>query len=329
MSDDPKPEATPSAPKKRAPRAKPPTKAAALKALGLSKEDLDNLKAAAKELAELKAQTPAQNPQPNVVEASATLRPAEGFGGDGTQAAPSDPQQHLESRPAPSNEQGSMPTTSKEPVWYIRNLRGMEVGFRLSRQNAVGQKRTNLKPRGMRGDIVKLEPGDLQDAELQTQVSYGLVEVIPEGEALEAIKKQYTNHANAVSPHIAMLRNPLGQEYNTQPRTLSDEESMGYKVADLDPRLMQGKLSDQEIRRGGGFAQDASQTPTGGNPAIISDGFQQQQNFMAPTQTALGGAADNEKAAQIDALARSTQFEGPGAGLGEVTVKVEPVQRVQ
>jgi hypothetical protein len=205
----------------------------------------------------------------------------------------------------------------------MRNLRQMDVGFRLSRQEATGQKRTNLKPRGQRGDIVKLEPGDLKDAELQTQVSYGLVEVIPEGEALEAIRKQYTNYQNTVPAHIAMLRNPKGEEYTqVNPVTMaSDDEAYGIKVADLDPGLMQGKLSDKEIKRSGGFAQNAQQTPTGGNPSIISDGF------MAQPQQGLGNNGDNEKAAEVDALARSKAFEGPGAGVGEVTVKVMPTQR--
>jgi hypothetical protein len=206
----------------------------------------------------------------------------------------------------------------------MRNLRDMEVNFRLSRQTESGKKRTHLEPRGRRGDIVKLEPEDLRDVELQTQVQYGLVEVIPEGEALEAIRKQYNNAQTSVPAHIAALRNPLGQEYDLPVRTLSDEEAMGYKVADLDPALMQGKLSDREIKAGGGFAQPnlvgPVQNPSPGR--IISDGFLDQ------TQTGLGNSAgDNERAAQVDALARSKQFEGPGAGLGDVVVRVAPTQK--
>lgn len=315
MSEDVKPVVKSTAPKKRAPARKAPTKAAALKALGLTKEDLDAIKS-------LRSQQAAPA-EPNVVEASAVLRPASGFGGDGFGPAPSDPQAHLDNRHAPAQvaQPAAVQAAIEEPVWYMRNLRHTDVGFRLTRQSDSNKKRTNLKPRGQRGDIVKLETGDLKDAELQTQVAYELIEIIPEGEALEAIRKQYTNHQQSVPAHIAALRNPLGQEYNTQPRTLTDEESMGYKVADLDPALMQGKLSDKDIKRDGGFARmQPVQNPNPGN--IVSDGF------MAAPQQELGrNSTDNEKAAQIDALARSKQFEGPGAGLGEVTVKVAPVQR--
>lgn len=304
---DSTPEKAPRKTPARRPASKGPTKAQALKALGLTNEDLAYIKAKATER--------------NVVEASATLHPGSSLGG-------SDPQSALEFRPAPKflPERANAVdfATHEEPVWYMRNLRHTSVGFRLSRQNTQGQKRTELKPRGQRGDIVKLEPGDLKDAELQTQVSYGLVEVIPEGEALEAIRKQYTNHQNEIPSHIAMLRNPKGEQYpQANPvRMASDDEAYGIKVADLDPALMQGKLSDKEIKRDGGFAQNAQQTPTGGNPAIISDGF------MAQPQQGLGNAAgDNQRAAEVDALARSKAFEGPGAGVGEVTVKVMPTQR--
>jgi hypothetical protein len=286
-----------------------PTKAAALKALGLTQKDLDALKA----LSTAGLPTP---PDKNVVEASAHLTPGPGFGGR------EDPLAVLETRPAPPPQEVAIPQAPQEMTWYMRNLRNVEVGFRLSRQSESGQKRTQLKPRGQRGDIVRLETEDLKDGELQTQVAFGLVEVIPEGEALAAIKKQSTNQRTAIPVHIAALRNEKGEELS-QVRTLTDEEAMGYKVADLDPAVMQGKLSDREIARNSGFAQQnivgPVQTPSPGR--IVSDGF------MAAEQQALGGAGDNERAAQIDALARSKQYEGPGAGLGEVTVKVAPVQR--
>ena len=146
-----------------------------------------------------------------------------------------------------------------------------------------------------------------------------------EVEGVTAINKQFTNRQAQVPAHIAMLTNAKGEQlYPDQVRMATDEEAYGIKVADLDPALMQGKLSDQDIKRGGGFAQNASQTPTGGNPAIISDGF------IAPTQGDAAQLGNNDQRSQeIDALARSKQFEGPGAGLGNVTVKVEPVQRVR
>lgn len=297
-------------PAARKPAKRGPTKAAALKALGLTREDLEILaKAKAAPEGAIADTFPPEGYHfttsstaevaPNVVEGSATLHPA--------------------------SELRFQDEDQDEPVWYIRNLRGVDVGFRLTRQQKQGEKRTSLKPRGSRGDLLRLQAEDLRDPELQAQVGYGLVEVIPEGEALEVIKKQYTNAQTQVPAHIAMLRNPLGEEYapNTV-RVASDEEAYGIKVADLNPDLMQGKLTDREVKRDGGFVQNAQHTPTGGNPAIVSDGF------MAPTQTDSSQMGNNdERAQQVDALARSKQFEGPGAGLGEVVVKVEPVQRVQ
>jgi hypothetical protein len=37
--------------------------------------------------------------------------------------------------------------------------------------------------------------------------------------------------------------------------------------------------------------------------------------------------ATTRRLLEVDALARSKAFEGPGAGVGEVTVKVMPTQR--
>lgn len=322
---------------KPAPRKKPagPTKAAALKKLGLTQADLDTLTV----LASIRDATSSDDersqveallghsihtetePASQIHEASAHVTPGPGLGGQ-------DPQAALEDRGAPKSElpdNWPAATSTEEPVWFMRNLRGVDVGFRLTRQQKQGEKRTNLKPRGVRGDMVRLESGDLKDPELQTQVSFGLVEVIPEGEALEAIKKQYTNAQSQVPAHIAMLRNPKGEEYEqaNPVNFASDEEAYGIKVADLDPALMQGRLSDKEIKRDGGFVQNAQRTPTGGNPAIISDGF------MAPAQGDGQLGSNDERSQQVDALARSKEFEGPGAGLGEVTVKIEPVRRVR
>lgn len=322
------------APKRKPAARKPvkrgPTKAAALKALGLTPEDLEAIKAlreaktndAAVDAAESLAGHPLKRSE--VHEATANLKPAPGFGGLGGD----DPQKALEERPAPAKREWNAPDPDADPVWYVRNLRGVDVSFRLSRQkdHSNPKDRIALKPRGARGDMVKLESGDLKDPELQTQVSFDLVEVIPEGEALEAIKKQFTNQQTVVPAHIAALRNPLGKEYaQANPvKFATDEEAYGIKVADLDPDLMKGNLSDREIKRGGGFVQNAQHTPVGGNPAIISDGF------MAAAQTDSSQMGNNDQRSQdIDALARSKQFEGPGAGLGSVTVKVEPVQRVQ
>jgi hypothetical protein len=329
---EPTPEKAPrKTPARKTATRKGPTQAAALKALGLTKEDL----AALKELRTQQASTPEPAPActcnpgeacsdcpPKVVEAAANLRPGSGL----VNPNASDPQAEIEYRQAPVPQQPNIPQTAEEPTWYMRNLRYMEVGFRLSRQSDSTKKRTQLKPRGQRGDIVKLEPGDLKDSELQTQVAFGVVEIISEGEARQAIAKQNTNRQQAVPSHIAMLRNEKGEEYtqSNPVRMASDEEAFGIKVADLNPDLMSGRMSDKEIKRDGGFAQQnlvgEVQNPSPGR--IVSDGF------IDPVQTDSSQLGNNDQRSQeIDALARSKAFEGPGAGLGEVTVKVAPVQR--
>lgn len=307
---------------RKKPARRGPTKAAALKALGLTQEDLDTLKAVAalrnaqsNDDAVDKAEAIAGHP---LTRSDAKFDAAEDL------LRKDDGQQALEDRQAPVRSDAELPSSTEDPAFYVRNLRGVEVGFRLTRQAESTKKRTQLKPRGARGDMAKLEPGDLRDPELLTQVQYGLVEVIPEGEAQEAIRKQYTNQQTQVPMHIAALRNEYGKEYTTAPRTTTDEESMGYKVADLDPGVIQGKRSDKEIKRDGGFIQpgvvmEEVQTPRPGN--IISDGF------LAPTQTDMG--SDNEKQAAVDAKFRARQFEDrPEDNLG-VKVVVEPTQRTQ
>lgn len=298
-----------------------PTKAAALKKLGLTQEDLNALK----ELRSQQGATPTADPsfEDKVAAVVAQQASKHAVYGSATVHPASDPQAHLEDRKAPEQVAWNSPDEDAAPVWYARNLRGVDVGFRFTRQQESGQKRTNLKPRGSRGDMVRLHPEDLRDPELATQVSYGLIEVIPEGEAQAAIKKQYTNAQTEVPNHISMLRNPLGEEYQqaNPVKFATDEEAYGVKVADLNPDLMAGKLSDKEIFRDGGFVQNAGHTPTGGNPAIISDGF------LAATQSEDRG--NNEKQAEVDAKFRAGQFEDrPEDNLG-VKVTLEPTQRTQ
>jgi hypothetical protein len=290
-------------PKRKTPAKRGPTKAAALKALGLTQEDLDVLLA---------------------------LKDArEDFGNESTltiAAKQIPPNLKVEAAPEPEIQTPTVTVDSaqsdKEPTWYIRNLRNTEVSFRLTRQQRQGEKRTTLKPRGQRGDIQRLDREDLNDGELQTQIAYGLVEILPEGEALEAIRKQSFNSQQASHPALAMLTNERGEAYEQNAvRVASNEEAFGIKVADLKP-VVEGELGEVQVGRGG-IQRDLSQQVTaapGGNRRIISDGF-------APVQTnaQLGGVDSN--AIAKDALARSKQLEGPVAGLGNVQVTVEPAQK--
>jgi hypothetical protein len=270
-----------------------PTKAAALKALGLTQDDLDTLKKVAETRKRLEESKQMLDVPGKVENAKNALQRA------------------VEREQAKKAE---VETATAEETWYVRNLRHVEVSFRLERQIGPGKKRTELKPRGQRGDIKKLEPGDLTDGSLQTQVSYDVVEIINGVEAKRVIEGQSTNQQQAVHPAMAMLRNELGQPYEDGAVKVDPEfNSQGVVVAHLNPQgggageipgLGRAGIDWNAARTG------PAQAAPGGNSAIISDGF-----------------ARPDVAAQQDAVARQKGLEGPAAGLGGVKVTVGEVQK--
>jgi hypothetical protein len=315
MATTPKTGTTARKPAKK--RSTQPTKAQALKKLGLTEEDLIALKklTAASEKA-------TANPEPYVdlqalqeQEKAASQQAAKRAAALALQQA---------GLPVPKELQAETGVVGedKPDVWYARNTRGVEVRFRLSRQSDRGKKPTLLKPRGQRGDLFRLEEHDLEDPELQTQVAYGLIEIIPYAEAKAAIEKQGYNIQAAPHPALSALRTPTGKEYEQGSiRTEAEFNSQGQVVAHLDPVPNAPGLGNIRTDARGGIdrsapSPDAPAEPgrmLGGNPAILSDGF-----------AAMTG--DNAKAAQADAIARRKDLEGPAAaGIGRVSV--DPVQK--
>lgn len=247
-----KPSSKPTPARKKATK-RGPTKAAALKALGLTNEDVELLK-------QLHAQKVA------IDEAQA------------------DVQQEVAVE-AQASDVASENDTPASTTFYARNRQNVPVHFRLTRQEDKSKKRTNLEPRGRRGDLVRLEKRDLSDDELITQVEYGLVEIITEPEAREIIKKQSTNMREQVHPAFAVLRNELGEEYERENIKVAPEfNSQGVTVARLKPSTQQGaeEYGEIEFTKGqrGGFQRTPVTPAIGGNPAIISDGFQAQREAM-------------------------------------------------
>lgn len=249
MANKPSPKPTPA----RRKTTRGPTKAAALKALGLTNEDVQLLKELRKTKAAIdKAQADVQQ------EVSIEL---------------TEPAKKLFDESQPSG------------IFYARNRQNVPVHFRLTRQEDKSKKRTNLEPRGRRGDLVRLEKKDLSDEELITQIEYGLVEIITEPEAREIIKKQSTNMREAVHPAFAVLRNELGEEYKRENIKVDPEfNSQGVTVARLKPSDQQGaeEYGEIEFTKGqrGGFQRTPTTSAIGGNPAIISDGFAAQREAM-------------------------------------------------
>lgn len=265
-----------------------PTKAAALKALNLTEEDLELL------------QLINELPKDLVEEESAHERYPLHHDHE-HYAVQAD--RHQE----PEAEQGK----ESEQVFFARNLRNVDLGFRLTRQDDK-KKRTNLKARGRRGDLVKLTSEDLTDQAMLDQVNAGLIEVITKNEAQNIVSKQSTNHKEAVHPAMAMLRNELGQEYAPGAlRVEAEYNNQGITVATVEG-VNEG-ASRQQINSGG-IQRSTGEAQVGGNPHIISDGFAE-----APS----GQEADYSR----DQIARQNNIEGPGAGLGDITVTVDPVQK--
>lgn len=300
-----------------------PTKAAALKALGLTQADLD----AIKDLKELGAQhgaSPMQSVPESVREVAedaglAQKSKAQQRAKEATydelvkqnSEIPADLARDVESQrgvPNPASTGAEGPQT-----FFIRNLRLVEVGIRLERQSDQKTKRIDLKPRGTRGDIKPLQEGDLQDSTLIANVELGVVEIITAAEAQKAIKNQVNNAQTAIHPAMAMLRNPLGEEYaDGAVQGVEDYVDESVVVARLTP--VGGEFGEIAFNREnrGSFdrAPQEQGRSLGGNPHILSDGF------------AAARAADE--------VARSKTVEGPAAGLGGIqTVVIDQPKEVR
>lgn len=271
-------------PKKTAPTRKPaakrgPTKAASLKALGLTQKDLDEIRVTKTHRAKVQD----HSERLDLIEEVAAIEEKE--------------------------------ETSKEtPVWFARNLRYVEFRMRLGRQtDRIAPK--PLKPRGQRGDMIRLEQGDLQDEHLLANIELGCIEIITAAEAAKAINGQITNAQTSVHPALAMLRNPKGEEY-PEGAVQGAEQFVDNSVVVAELNPVGGEYGEIQFDRGN--IQRQTQAPgqaaelgrsLGGNPALLSDGF----------------AA--ERAA--DAHARRKDIEGPAAGLPAGTrVVIDTPKRV-
>jgi hypothetical protein len=291
--------------RKPAKKATGPTKAAALKKLGLSQDDLDSLKAlsAARAAAgQVSAPEPVTEKPVAVKAPAAPVSPEKVKAYDALREAglevPAELKAEVEQYVAQKTEQ----EVPQAGPWFARNLRNMEFRMRLDRQKSPA-KSTILNPRGSRGDLVKLQPEDLEDENLIANVQLGIIEIIPIQEARSVLEKQATNQQQAVHPAMALLRNELGKPYEQQSVEVVGDNS--YTVAHLQP---QGGEAGNLPSSGRGI--DWQTARQGAPEGIISDGF---------------AAAD--QAAQADALARRRDIEGPAAGLGGLSVSVAPVER--
>lgn len=225
-----------------------PTKAAALKSLGLTQEDLD----AIKELRELREGIVNENRDAEV--AAKTGAPP--------QAVEEDPLvRKLDEDKEP-----------EEQVWFARNLRNVEFRMRLGREKEPRAPKP-LQPRGQRGDMKKLEKDDLNDEFLLANIELQCIEIITAAEAAKVVKAQSTNMQQSVHPAVDMLRSPTGEKIGFEDAASYVDESV--VVAELNP--VAGEYGEIVVNRGG-IQRTQGQAPEmgrqlGGNPHLLSDGF--------------------------------------------------------
>ena len=199
---------------------------------------------------------------------------------------------------------------------YVRNLLGTPFHLRLQRQNQKdGIRRIELKPRGVRGDMHPLEPGDENDPTLAGSLGY--VEIIGYGTAQRVQQKQ-THNIQKTNTTLAMITNELGEPI--QKLTVETEyNKQGVTVAYIDPKQY-AKLEAGEFGRSRSPLGDLTRqqpdlvshyVPTGGNPAIVSQ----------------GPLTDNARAAVADKLARIKGRQGRPEDVLGLTVSVEPTRQ--
>lgn len=197
------------------------------------------------------------------------------------------------------------------PKW-IRNLYTSPFSLRLQRQSDPKTRRIELKPRGVRGDMFPLEDGDENDHVLRANL--GRIEIIGDGTAKRVMEGQTTN-IQRTNTTLAMITNEVGEpikkltvetEYNQQ----------GVVVGYIDPNAkpkapLGGIVRPDQVPQGGIATEQVQQfIPTGGNPAIVSQ----------------GPLTDNAKAAVADKLARIKGVQGRPEEVLGLTVSVEPTR---
>jgi len=203
---------------------------------------------------------------------------------------------------------------------WVRNLLSSPFNLRLERQDK--KRRIELQARGVRGDMFPLEPGDENDHHLIASIGY--VEIIGDGTARKIAEGQTTN-IQKTNTTLAMLRNPLGEPIQKLEVT-TEYNKQGVTVAYLDPvqqdKLQKGELSRSKQPLGDLTRQQPEQVahwvPTGGNPAIVSQGFAPQGT---PQMT------DTANLAVADKLARIKGRQGRPEDVLALSVTVDPTQQ--
>lgn len=201
---------------------------------------------------------------------------------------------------------------------FIRNLR--EVPVRLRFGDKKDGRTVNLQPRGMRGDLDRLKPGDEYDSALN---DVGILfEVLTEAQVARVVQGQTTNQ-QAVHPALAHLLTPTGepltggvvieQEFNEQGfaagGTIIVNGEHGSRVSIERPAAPQqtGTSIDMAVAPARAQLVGTQDRPVASVSLAIDP--VDQAAYVASQ----GGVAELMRR---DALARQKGAQGPEAGLG-------------
>lgn len=222
------------------------------------------------------------------------------------------------SAPAPKAEPASKPkrprtkkaapkaAPKRTTATYLRNLHGIPVNFRFSEETSG--RRVELRPRGERGDITKVSKDEIEDPIFMMNQD-SLFELISSAETRDVLDKQ-THNQQKGSPLVDMLRNELGDPIDKV--TIEKPfEQQSITVAEIEQTGPTNKMQQGEVIHRGVTPKRAALPGTQDNPGP------EIPDSVGPEEAA-------------DWLARNAQkegIEGPAAGLGNLGVSIDPVQR--
>ena len=161
-----------------------------------------------------------------------------------------------EEQSAQKGENEAIKKADESGTKWIRNCFNGPFNLRLQRQDK--KQRIELKPRGLRGDMFPLEPGDEKDHILITNLQQGLIELIGDGTARKVTEGQ-THNIQKTNTTLAMIRNE-NDEPITKLTVEPEYNSQGVVVGYIDPN-QQAKIEKGEFGKSKSLLGDLSRQP--------------------------------------------------------------------
>lgn len=207
----------------------------------------------------------------------------------------------------PAKKTSAKKSRPRSTAKYIRNLHAVPVSLRFSEQTSG--RRIELRPRGERGDIQKVNKDELEDTIFMLNQD-SLFELLTANQAADTLEKQTWNQQKR-SPIVDMLRNELGEPIDSVVMKKSPQEE-AITVAHIEQTGATNRLQQGEVIHRGIEVKRAPVPGSQDNPGP------QVPDHIDPEHAA-------------DWVARNAEqqgIEGPQAGLGGYSVGgINPVQR--